>query len=238
MSFSAKLSQRCCQPEIMDQPDLDEQRHWNALRGLERINRWSGSARILWPAVRDLARAGHSVPLRILDLASGAGDVSIGLWRRARRAGLPVQVDGWDISPRAVTYARKRAGDQKAEVQFFQADALRSDIPDGYDVLVSSLFLHHLGEEEGSHLLTRMARAARRMVLINDLVRNTAGYLLAFLGTRILSASDVIHVDGPRSVAAAFTVLEALALAEKAGLAGATVARRWPCRWLLTWRKP
>jgi hypothetical protein len=61
--------------------------------------------------------------------------------------------------------------------------------------------------------------------------------LLACAGTRLLSRSPVVHVDGPRSVAAAFTPAEALDLAQRAGLTGATVVRRWPCRFLLTWRR-
>jgi hypothetical protein len=81
-----------------------------------------------------------------------------------------------------------------------------------------------------------MAAAARRLVLINDLRRSAGGWLLAYVGTRLLSASPVVHTDGPRSVAAAFTPVELRQLAERAGLAGATVVRRWPFRLLLTWR--
>jgi hypothetical protein len=63
--------------------------------------------------------------------------------------------------------------------------------------------------------------------------------MLAYVGTRLLSASPIVHVDGPLSVAAAFTCVEAQELARRAGLEGATVARRWPFRFLLTWsRRP
>jgi hypothetical protein len=62
--------------------------------------------------------------------------------------------------------------------------------------------------------------------------------LAAQLGSRVLTTSHVVHVDGPRSVEGAFTRAEALALAERAGLNGARVSRRWPFRWLLTWRRP
>ena len=40
------------------------------------------------------------------------------------------------------------------------------------------------------------------------------------------------------SVAAALTCREALELAEEGGLKGATIARRWPQRFLLSWSKP
>ena len=76
------------------------------------------------------------------------------------------------------------------------------------------------------------------LVLVNDLERGLAGLTLAHLGTRLLSRSDVVHTDGPLSVRAAFTVPEVRALAAAAGLTGAVVVRRWPCRFLLTWTRP
>jgi hypothetical protein len=83
-----------------------------------------------------------------------------------------------------------------------------------------------------------MAETAGRLVLVNDLNRSLTGLVLAHVATRLLTLSSVVHADGPRSVRAAFTPNEVRALAERAGLSGAVVARRWPCRWLLTWRWP
>lgn len=230
------LSRRNRKPEIMDQPGLDPARHQHALRGLARINFFSGSVGLLWPAIRALAR--ETQPVRVLDIATGAGDVPVGLWRKARRAGLAMHVEGWDISATALEFARVRAERCQANVTFHQHDAIADDIPSGFDVIVSSLFLHHLEEEQAVKLLRRMGEATRRLVLVNDLARGVPGFLLAHLATRMLTLSDVVHVDGPRSVEAAFTPAEALALAERAGLHGATLARRWPCRFLLTWRRP
>jgi 2-polyprenyl-3-methyl-5-hydroxy-6-metoxy-1,4-benzoquinol methylase len=237
MGLLADVRQRHLEPEIMDDPQLDEARHHAALRGLERINRWSGSVRILWPAIRALARELAPRPLRILDIASGAGDVPIGVWRKAQRAGLAVQVDGCDFNTRAVAYAHEKARLQDAKVNFFQLDALGGTIPDAYDVLTTSLFLHHLDEAQALTLLRKMAAATRRLVLVNDLRRSAAGYLFAWLGTRVLSRSPVVHVDGPLSVRAAFTMAEARQLAERAGLTGAKVSWRVPFRYLLSWRK-
>jgi SAM-dependent methyltransferase len=236
--FAIDLSQRRLQPEIMDQPDLDAGRHEQALRGLKRINSWSGSARLLWSPLRALARQFAPRPLRVLDLATGGGDVPIRLWWKAHRAGLSVHFDGCDVNPRAVAFARAQAQQKQADLTFFELDAIRDALPPGYDVMMTSLFLHHLSEEQAVDLLRRMAAAAERMVLVNDLIRSLAGYTLAFLGTRLLSASSVVHIDGRRSVQAAFTTAEASALATEAGLSGVTVKRRWPCRFLLTWSRP
>ena len=56
MAFLTSLRQRRCQPEMMDDPQLDPARHVQALACLARINSLSGSARILWGGLVALAR--------------------------------------------------------------------------------------------------------------------------------------------------------------------------------------
>jgi 2-polyprenyl-3-methyl-5-hydroxy-6-metoxy-1,4-benzoquinol methylase len=236
--FLASLARRNRQPEIIDEPDLDARLHVQALQGLARINRVSASDRILWKPIAALAREQPGRPLRLLDIATGGGDVPIRLWHRARRAGLALEVAGADASATAVDYARDSARRAAASVSFFRLDALGGELPGGFDVLTCSLFLHHLEEDRALDLLRQLGRAANRMVLINDLLRGRLGYLVAWFGTRLLTPSPVVHTDGPRSVEAAFTKAEAVALAARAGLHGATVSWRWPCRFLLTWRRP
>ncbi|HEV2945797.1 MAG TPA: methyltransferase domain-containing protein [Gemmataceae bacterium] len=236
MGKLTSLTHRHLQPEIMDRADLDPDRHRHALWGLERINWLSGSAGILWPSIRGVAEETNGEPLRVLDVACGAGDLSIALCRRAARAGLNVQLEAADISSRALEHAQKRAEAARTQVHFLQRDALTGDFPSNYDVMFSSLFLHHLNEEQAVSLLQRMARAARRMVLVSDLARSRLGWTAAYLVTRLLTTSDVVHTDGPLSVEGAFTPTEALKLAHRAGLHGATVVGRWPFRYLLTWR--
>lgn len=222
---------------MMDQPDLAADHHQRALAGLARINWISLSDGILWRPLRRLAAEHNGRPLRVLDIATGGGDVPIRLSERARRAGLAMEFAGADISPVALGYARNQARARGASVDFFQTDVLRDPLPTGYDALISSLFLHHLSTGDAAWLLGHMAKAARRVVLINDLIRSPVGYLLARSVPRVLTSSPVVHVDSVRSVAAAFTMPEALALAQQAGLHGATIGWRWPFRYLLSWRR-
>jgi SAM-dependent methyltransferase len=233
----ASLAHRRRQPERMDQPGLDPAQHAQALCGLARINRISASDRILWHSLKALVRAEPGRPLRVLDIATGGGDVPIRLWQRAGRAGTALELTGVDASPTAIDHARANARRAAAAVEFAVLDVLHDPLPDGFDVIATSLFLHHLDEIQAIGLLARMAASARRLVLVNDLVRSRLGYLAAWLGTRMLSRSPIVHFDGPRSVEAAFTMAEAKQLAHAAGLGAATVAWRWPWRFLLTWER-
>jgi len=237
MEAFSTIAARRLLPEWMDEPDLDSLRHIQALNGLARLNWWSGSAGIVWSAIRRTISFPLDRPLRILDLACGSGDVTLGVWRRARRDNIPVSLLGLDRSPLAVDQARERAARAGAPLDFQVGDALEIEHERNFDVVTSSLFLHHLSEHEAVRLLLRMAAATSRLVLINDLRRSAAGLLLAEAASRLLTRSPVVHVDAARSVAGAFSAAELRDLADQANMTGATVVRRWPCRLLLSWQR-
>jgi SAM-dependent methyltransferase len=219
----------------MDQPGLDRTEHARALRGLARLNAFSRTAARLWRPIERLSRENEQEPLRVLDVASGGGDVALELARRASAAGRNIRIEGCDVSPRAVERARARARARRFGTRFFVLDVLSDPIPERYDVVVSTLFLHHLGEADALALLRRMSCSARRLVLVDDLIRSRLGYALAVGGCRILSRSRLVRHDGPASVAGAWTVEEARALAGEASMVGAVVDRHWPQRFLLSW---
>jgi 2-polyprenyl-3-methyl-5-hydroxy-6-metoxy-1,4-benzoquinol methylase len=237
MLILSRLQYREKHPELMDQPALDTVLHRTALRGLARINHISASDSILWRPIERLAYQNPRRTLRVLDIGTGGGDVLLRLCRRARRANLGIEIAGADRSETAVEYARLQARRERARVEFFQLDVLKNSLPSGFDVIFCSLFLHHLETLEAIELMRRMAHAAGTMMLINDLVRSRLGYLLACIGTRVLSRSPIVHVDGPLSVRAAFTIDEVRQLAAQAGLQGIKLSWQWPFRFLLEWQR-
>jgi SAM-dependent methyltransferase len=237
MSFlkRASITSRQRLPEIMDRPDLDADEHAAALRGLGRINVLSRSGSALWPTIARLAREGPGTPLRVLDVACGGGDVIASLARRAARARLDVRFAGCDISAQALDYTRNRLHGRR--VDLLRLNVLRDRLPDDYDVILSTLFLHHLDEFEAVELLRRMGASARRAILVDDLLRSRTGLIMAWTACRFVTASSVVHHDGPASVSSAFTLDEIRSLAGRAGLDGATFSRHWPQRVLLSWRR-
>ncbi|MCA9117129.1 MAG: methyltransferase domain-containing protein [Planctomycetaceae bacterium] len=229
------LSERIREEEVMDSPDLDVRLHHQALAALRRVNLWSGIGSRLAGTLADVAKQRELRRLRVLDLASGGGDVS----RSMRRRGVAVELHGWDRSETAVDYAAAQAKRQgMTGAKFAVHDVLADPIEETFDAVVCTLFLHHLEYSEAIRLLQKMRAAAKQAVLVDDLLRTRTGFWLARAGTRLLTLSPVVHTNGPMSVRAAFSLDEIHQLADRAELAGATICTHWPSRFLLCWQRP
>ncbi len=218
----------------MDDPALDPAAHRAALAGLARINAISFTDASIFKAIHALS---SSPSLQIVDIACGGGDVAIALFKRSRRANLQWRITGCDISPTALAMASESARRNLADVHFLAADILNAPLPPA-DIYVTSLFLHHLTLAQVIALLTAMAAQARIGIIVSDLTRSPIALLATKIGVRLLSRSPVVHIDGPRSVRAAFTPAELSELANQAGLSGHTLRGIWPFRALLSWRRP
>jgi SAM-dependent methyltransferase len=223
---------RCRTCELMDDPGLDAGVHAHALRSLNRVNRLLAVDLGLYAGVRQLGPVDR---MSVLDLGAGGGGFLDYLSRRRGGTGRPVLV-GLDRSAFALRQARAW---YDGGIRSLLADALRVPLADNsVDVVTCSLFLHHFDEPDAVAILREAARVARRGIVVGDLTRSWLALVLTWLATRMVSRSPVFHVDGTRSVRAAFRVDEVADLARRAGLAGASVRRRFPFRLMLIWRKP
>lgn len=240
---------RDLRPEVMDDPNLDPAEHRKALIGLSRLNRLSGAASLLWPVVMQAARqtkkARRGRPLRVLDLATGSADVPLHLARRGARSGLAMEIVGVDRSPVAVAEAERAFAAQQGlagiQARFLAGDVLDAGLalPTGWDLVMCSLFCHHLSDEQVVRLLEVMRGIAGcgsgGMVVVSDLERSQLNLMMVGVGSRLVTRSRVVHADAVQSVRAAFTCDEFAALCIQAGLAGATIHKCFPARFLMTW---
>lgn len=218
---------------MMDDPGLAPSMHADALRGLARLNSVSRAARAVYRQIKPIAaRAGGSV--RLVDVAAGSADVTVGVCRAARRDGLDWGATACDVSDLALGQARSRALDAGVELDTVRLDAIEDSLPAG-DVMICSLFLHHLSEADATRVLASMKASARLGVVVSDLRRCGFGTMLARVAPRVMTRSPVVHVDAVRSARAAFDLAELHAMADDAGLAGAQVRPAWPARMMLRW---
>lgn len=228
------LGRRSLEPELMDCPDLNWNEHREALEGLERINSFSLAVEPIWRALTENSLG--SSRLKILDIATGAGDLPLVLAKKAKQNGFDFKINACDKSPQAVKYAQQKADQDGVDIHFFSLDIKKEKIPTGYDILINALFLHHLSADETVSFIQNLKSASPKMIILNDLSRTHFGFFLAYAGTRFLSRSKVVHYDGPQSVKAAYTIPEISELAEEAGLRHFKIQPFWPARFLLTWK--
>jgi len=234
------LTRRNLQPELLDQPGVPEDVHRSALKGLERVNLICGTSAIAWNAIEPLARRKDSWPLEVLDIACGGGDVLQDLRRRAARAGAKVSLTGYDMSETAIEYARESASSKQVrgsntDIDFQVCNIFENFPKKRFDVVMCSLFLHHLDEEHAVRLLRIMSATARRLVLVNDLIRSDWGYAAAQIVLRLISRNRIVLADGPQSVAGAFKLQEVRRLLRLAEIPDATLRKIWPFRFMLSW---
>lgn len=230
------LDSRNLTSELMDDPDLDVQSHQKALCGLGRINAVTRPHRLL---VKKILKLGSVLkrPISVLDLACGSGDLLCAIGIAASRMNVPVHLTGRDIASVAIEFAQKRAIACGQKVSLQVADVFDASNRTTYDVVCCSLFLHHLTNEMAIQLLRVMKQLANNLVLVADLRRTLMGYLYATVGTRLLTNSRIVHIDGVKSVRAAFSITEIEAMVNSAGMLGAEIVNFWPQRFLLTWAK-
>jgi 2-polyprenyl-3-methyl-5-hydroxy-6-metoxy-1,4-benzoquinol methylase len=223
-------------PEIMDKPDVAVAAHVAALDGLRRINRSSHAADNIARPIIAMARGKNLKKISMLDIACGGGDVPVGVVMSARRAGIEIDLTLLDRSATALRYAAAKADRAGINSQCVQSDCVTQRHALRFDVVTNSLFLHHLpGPETVVEFLRHMRETAKRMVVVNDLRRCRDGWIGAWIGSRILSRSGIVHHDAPASARAAWTKEELASFADDAKLDGVKIERRWPWRMLLVW---
>jgi 2-polyprenyl-3-methyl-5-hydroxy-6-metoxy-1,4-benzoquinol methylase len=224
-------------PEIMDDPYVPAAPHVLALDGLRRINRSSHASYHLTKPIIAMAQRMNLNRLSILDIACGGGDVPIGVVTRARNVGIEIDLTLLDRSATALRYAAALADRVGIACQFVQSDCLAQLQPSQFDVVTNSLFLHHILEPiQVVNFLKNVRETAKRLVVINDLRRCRDARIGAWIGSRILSRSGIVHHDAPVSAQAAWTVQELAGFAAEAQLDGAAIKRLWPW-WMLLVRE-
>ncbi len=229
---------RRVKPEIMDDLDVAAAAHVAALDGLRRINRSSHAADNVARPIIAMARRKNLKKLSMLDIACGGGDVPVGVVLRARRAGIEIDLTLLDRSGTALRYAAAKADRSGIDCQCVQSDCVTQRHALRFDVVTNSLFLHHLPEPKTVvEFLRHMRETAKRMVVVNDLRRCRDGWIGAWIGSRILSRSGIVHHDAPVSARAAWTLEDLASFGADAQLNGARVERRWPWRMLLVWEE-
>lgn len=226
------LSHRSEESELMDSLDVDYETFRGCLRDLSQVNALSLGYRPTLAFLNDLRRSGQlrlGRPIEILDVGSGYGDLLRVVQRWAQRHGLPVRLVGLDLNPWSARAAANATPKDQA------IDWLTGDVFDHSgraDVILSSLFAHHLDDLAIVRFLRWMEEGALVGWFINDLHRHPVAYRGFGPLATVLRLHRFVRHDGPVSFARAFVPADWHRLTHAAGLppGAVEVRRRFPFR--------
>ncbi len=224
------FSKRSTEAEWMDDPSVDLATFESCLRDLAAVNVVTLARFPTLGFLETLRRAGRleiGRPVEIVDIGSGYGDglAAVGDW--ARRSGVAVNLTGVDLNPWSAQIAN-RAGASSA--RFVTADVFAYEGP--ADIVVSSLFTHHLSNDEVVRFLRWMESRATLGWFVNDLHRQALPYYGFGAMARLMRWHRFVRHDGPVSIARAFSPEDWRGLIERADLddEAVQVRRRFPFR--------
>lgn len=187
--------------EWMDEPcSYDDFRA--CLHDLAQVNRLTFSHRPTLQWLRSVVPAGSS-PLHIVDVGCGGGDTLRQIERWAKGAGLAVQLTGIDLNPYAARVAREVAPPSSA-IEWVTGNAFSYQPAVPIDYVISSLFTHHLPDDEIVRFIDWMERVATRGWFVNDLHRRRVPYLGFQVLAKVMRWHRFVQHDGPVSFRRAF----------------------------------
>jgi trans-aconitate methyltransferase len=226
--------------ELMDEPcSRDVLRA--CLRDIARTNRLTFAYRPLlsWLNAITASLPPLKKPLRILDVGCGYGDGlrRIERWAKSRR--IPVNLTGLDLNPDATAIAAE-ASPASSKIEWVTADALTYTPSHPPHLIVSSLFTHHLAENEIIRFLRWMEIHAQLGWFISDLSRARIPYHFFRAFSKLVRLHHYVQYDGPVSIARSFVPAEWRSMCAAAALSEQSIEIQVfkPARLCVARRKP
>ena len=200
-------------PELLDSDSGTSREVAESLADLRTLNRRFGGVRTMCALIRQVAEQRKLKDLDWLDVAGVAGDVATLTTESLAR-------DGITVRPVVVDRALSHMNGNHLNVC---GDALALPFRDeSFDVVGSSLFVHHLEPDEIGRFLSEGLRVTRHAFVINDLIRHPLHWGLAAAG-RAIYRSRLTRHDAPASVRRAYTVAEIMTILERGNAAQISV---------------
>ena len=221
------LNQRSTETEIMDTALSTFSEFDECLRHIEIVNRFTLGYRPVLCWLEKLRPSVFSdLPLTIIDIGSGRGEMLRQIWKWAKEKKINVHLTGVDINPWA-TAAAKKSSSEDMGIDYKTSDIFEMDAAQKYDLIISTHFTHHLGNEELIHFLQWMDNHALQGWFINDLHRHKVPYLFTKYLLSLIPINKMSRNDGPLSVARAFTADEWRQVLQRAGIPSEQCHIKW-----------
>ena len=204
MSFLVDTSNRSSEREIMDDFTMKGVLFRDTLDKLEIINRLLGGNKVTIKGLKELLKnKSKNKIITIVDLGCGHGDILRDIAKFGRKNNYTFRLIGIDANIAAIAYA-KELSCEYSELSFKAIDIFSEDFKkQSYDIVLCTLFLHHLKNNELISFLKMTIERATIGVVVNDLHRHKlAYYLFKLIGYFI--KNKMIREDGLTSILRAF----------------------------------
>jgi SAM-dependent methyltransferase len=226
------FSRRSAQLELMDTEDCGVAEFEACLVDLAKVNRATFAYRPTFAWLDRVVRGRRSgEPLRIVDCGSGYGDMlrKIDAW--AVQRGIEVELTGIDLNPWSRAAALKATASTRP-IRWVTTDLFDYKPDKPIDIVLSSLFTHHLTDDQVVGFVTWMEATAQVGWFVNDLHRHPLPYYVFRLWSRLAGWHRFVQNDGPISITRAFVPEDWHRLLARAGVpeAAAQVLRVFPYR--------
>jgi ubiquinone/menaquinone biosynthesis C-methylase UbiE len=229
-----KFRQRSHRLEYIDTGNYTAAEYEDCISELQLVNRWMGDAHSLKATLLREVEAQSLPSFSILDLGAGSGELLRVAAAWARQTNRHLRAVGLELNE-SMAESILEESERFNEISAVRGDALKLPFADGeFDYVMSSLFTHHLLDEQVVQVLREMSRVAKRRIFVIDLHRHPVAYLLYTTLGKIVLHSRLVRHDGALSILRGFKSHELLDLAQRAGLQDIRVERHFPYRLVLS----
>ena len=162
------------------------------------INRAFGGVSTAESLIKRVANANSLSKISLLEVASGPGKVPEAVMKRMRGDGIDLEISFLDKSRSHLNGSGRSVVGDAVELPFAN---------DSFDIVSSTLFMHHLMPDDARRFMSESLRVCRRAVLINDVIRSPLHLALVYAGLPLFRSRLTWH-DAPASVRQAYTLKE------------------------------
>lgn len=230
MSLFINTKERSTEIELMDDFSVEGKLLRDSLDSLANINKWLGGNLVTLNGLK-LILKGHpkEIPVTILDMGCGNGDMLREVAKFGKKAGYVFTLIGIDANQHTIDYAEELSVNYN-EISYLKQDIFSSDFQQlQYDLVLSTLFLHHFTEKEIVNLLAPVLEKAKVGIVVNDLHRNALAYFL-FSFLCFFIKNPMTKEDGLISIKKAFKKADLQRISNKLKVKS-TINWKWAFRY-------
>lgn len=223
--------------EIMDDFTMEGEILREALDKIANINQLLGGNKLTLLGVKKLLHdLVHSNEITIVDVGCGNGDMLRILANYAKKNNLKLKLIGIDANNFTINHAINLSINYP-NISFLCEDVFGENFNElKYDIILSTLTLHHFKKEEIEKILTVFYANANLGIVINDLHRSSISYRLFQLLCMVFRLNEMSRSDGLISILRGFKKEDLIEFSKKLNFKSYTIQWKWAFRyqWIIS----